>query len=149
MEVPLHGWPGTGMDGRRAFMQRTKGSATIGVGGREECSRDTELPRSPPAVSGVLKIQTQETSLIYRRMIKTPSPLIRGDLQGAPARPGPYRTEPHSALSLNPSTAPPASLCEAIYDVLSISVLARERGGDGWSLGSYPSVTWPQSLKRF
>lgn len=126
----------------------TNTSATIGVGEKEECSGKTELPRAPPAVSGGLKIQAQETALIYRRD-KPPSPLMRGDLQGAPACPGSCGTESHSALSLNPSTAPPASLREAIYDVLSISFLARERGGDGWSLGSYPSVTWPQSLKRF
>lgn len=111
---------------------------------------DRQNSRERPLQSqGVSRIRAQETSLIYRRVIEHHSPLIRGDLQGPRLAQAPAEHSPHSALSLNPSTAPPASLREAIYDVLSISVLARERGGDGWSLGSYPSVTWPQSLKRF
>lgn len=84
-------------DGQRGFMQRNEGSGglactkvvsqkEVACGHQYFCYHacwgkgetfQTELLRVTPAVSGGLKIQVQETSLIYRRMINTFSAHLR------------------------------------------------------------------------
>ena len=67
---------------------------------------------------------------------------------------GPRGAELSSALPLNFPTMPPASLQGPGYAKLFMTPCRylywwKSVAGDGWSQGSYPSVTWLQSLKRF
>lgn len=125
-------------------------SARVSVGGRKEHARQVDSVSEGKGRDGsgahtsfwrAPKFKSKKAGfahlrlgfLVYRKGIKTPFPLLQDDLQRPPQQLGPCRAEPRAALSLNVSAIPPASLrgwiCKAIYDALSISVLAEERGG--------------------
>lgn len=91
--------------------------------------------------------------LVYGKEIRTPFLFMQDDLQRPPQQLGPCRAEPSAALSLNVSAIPPppaseARICRAIYDALSISVLAEERGGGRMEPGVLSISHWAAISKE-